>query len=318
MTCFYPVDAWRFYDTKSQTTTYTRKYSEFLRMQKNPSFVLLEKEKGSCGQCSGCRVEYTRQWAMRCVAEMGNSMKAVFLTLTFDPFHLPSNNSISKEFIKTWLKNLRERIRYHYNETIRFYCCGEYGEKKGRPHYHAIIFGFDFPDKQLWSKKKGQLLYISKFLQDAWFFGWHTIGQVTMESCQYVAQYVLKKFTSKDDRKVKEHYGDREPEFHHMSRMPGIGAEFFNDFWNDMYPKDKFTFKGKQLRPPSYFDYLLKKNHPELYEQVKEARKEKFFESTWGKLSDDELEKELRRKEKYLHQAFKRHHRYLEEELANA
>ena len=169
MTCFYPVQAWRFYDTKSQTSVYTRKYSEYLRMQKNPTFVLTKEEKGSCGQCSGCRVEYTRQWAMRCIAEMADNVKAVFLTLTFDPLYLPRNGSLSKKFISKWFnKKLREDIRYHYGEKIRFYCCGEYGEKKGRPHYHAIVFNFDFPDKKFWSKKNGQLLYTSDFLSKCW------------------------------------------------------------------------------------------------------------------------------------------------------
>lgn len=318
MTCFYPMDAWRFYDTKSKTSTYTRNYSDFLRMQKNPNYVLTSTEKGKCGQCSGCRVEYTRQWAMRCVAEMGDTIKAAFITLTFDPLYLPKNGSVSLAFIKGWFKKFRERVRYHYKQEIRFYCCGEYGSKQKRPHYHAIVFKFDFPDKKLWSRKNGQLLYVSDFLKDCWYYGFHTIGQVTFDSCQYVAQYCMKKFSSKDSRKMKEHYGDREPEFHHMSRVPGIGWKYFDDWWSDMYPNDKFTFKGKQLRPPAYFDYLLKKKHPELYEQVKEARQQKYFESDWAKLSDQELDNELRRKEKFLHQAFKRHHRYLEEEIANA
>lgn len=317
MTCFYPATGWRIRDTKSDYSFYTRKYSDYLAFSKKP-WCIVQEEKGKCGQCSGCRVENTRQWAMRCVAEMADSIKAAFITLTFDPLYYPRNGSVSKDFIKKWFKDFRERVRYHYDTTIRFYCCGEYGSKGGRAHYHAIIFGFEFPDKKLWSKKNGQLLYVSKFLEKAWFYGWHTIGQVTFDSCQYVAQYVMKKIVSKDSRKIEEHYEGREPEFHHMSRMPGIGKKYYEMWRDDMYPKDAFTFKGRQMRPPAYFDYLLKRDLPDLYEQVKEARQQKYFESDWAKLSDSELEKELRRKEKFLHNAFKRHHRYLEEEATNA
>lgn len=319
MTCFHPLEGRKYYDTILKKESVTLKQKLIREIQARPDLYYDHgTQKIPCGQCIGCRVEKSRQWALRCICELKYHPTASFITLTFDNEHLPENESISKVFIADWLKKLRERIRYKFEKEIRFYACGEYGDKLGRPHYHAIIFGFDFPDKQLLTRKNGQFLYISEFLRKAWDYGWHTIGQVTLDSCQYVAQYVHKKITNKKTQVVTDHYGDKEPEFHHMSRRPGLGAQWFDDYKEDCYPSDTFVYKGKVMRPPRYFDYLLKKHFPDVYADLKEKREERYLDSDWSKLSEAELEKELRRKEKFLHQAHKRHHRYLEEELANA
>ena len=50
---------------------------------------------------------------------------------------------------KKFMKRLRKRFK---GKRIRFYMCGEYGEQFDRPHFHACIFGVDFPDKVLFLK----------------------------------------------------------------------------------------------------------------------------------------------------------------------
>ncbi len=44
----------------------------------------------SCKQCIGCRLENSRQWAVRAVHEARTSSSAYFVTCTFDDYHLPS------------------------------------------------------------------------------------------------------------------------------------------------------------------------------------------------------------------------------------
>jgi hypothetical protein len=116
--------------------------------------------------------------------------KNCFITLTYNNEHLPSDGSLNYEVFQLFMKRLRKK----YGKGIRFYMCGEYGDKLGRPHFHACLFGHDFADKKLWkttdSKSK---LYRSAELEKLWPYGFSSVGDVTFESAAYVARYIMKK-----------------------------------------------------------------------------------------------------------------------------
>jgi hypothetical protein len=59
------------------------------------------------------------------------------------------------------MKRLRKKIQ---PLKIRFFHCGEYGDKTRRPHYHALIFGYGFPDKKIFKKQKSGDLFTSDML----------------------------------------------------------------------------------------------------------------------------------------------------------
>lgn len=87
-----------------------------------------------------------------------------------------------------------KRLRKNTGCPIRYFVCGEYGDTNGRPHYHAIIFGYDWPDKRRHSSgSRGDALYTSKKLDEQWSHGACYIGNVSPDSCGYVARYVMKK-----------------------------------------------------------------------------------------------------------------------------
>lgn len=327
MTCFHPLEGAKIAFGNDGTSTYVSFKSKDLE---HPNRV--GTQYVSCGQCLGCRLESSRQWAMRCVAELSQHQTACFLTLTFDNEHLPKNGSVSKEFFCKWIKNLREKIRYETaikfkvpgkrkpqlvgGIQIRFFGCGEYGDKRGRPHYHLIVFGFrpyDLEFREI--TRNGDVLYTSEFIKELWPYGFHTVGEVTFESCAYVARYVTKKYMGK----AKDaHYGDLEPEFIHMSRRNGIGYDWFQKYHSDVYPYDEFEFRGKTFKPPRYFDQLLKKLDFEQYHAVKNAREEKFNESPWALMTWEERELELARKEEALHHKYKKYLKRSYEEKENA
>jgi hypothetical protein len=185
-----------------------------------------------------------------------------FITLTFNEEHLPDDHSIRKEHVQKFFKRLRKRI----GVDIRYFACGEYGKQNNRPHYHAIIFGYDFPDKQLRSKtRNGDLLFRSSTLEKAWKFGYSLIGDVTFESAAYVARYVMKKRKG-DQEEIDEYYKlvdeetgeihQLEPEFCLMSRRPGIGKNWLEKFKSDT-DKDFVTIRGDKMALPKYYDNLL-------------------------------------------------------------
>lgn len=145
-----------------------------------------------CGQCIGCRLEYSRQWAIRCMHESTLHDQSCFITLTYSDDNLPEHGTLILRDFQLFMKRLRFEFS---NVKIRFYHCGEYGEKFGRPHYHALLFGIDFEaDRTLYSQsKQGSKLYVSDTLNKLWNKGFATIGNITFESAAYVARYVVKK-----------------------------------------------------------------------------------------------------------------------------
>jgi len=228
-----------------------------------------------CGRCIGCRLERSRQWAVRLVHENKMHESSCFLTLTYDEDHLPGDGSISVSACQDFMKRLRSRIA---PIKVRFFLCGEYGEKLGRPHYHLILFGYDFPDKVKLEEKDGKILYSSEMLDDIWGNGGCRIGEVTFDSAAYVANYATKKITG---AKAQEHYQGRKPEFLLMSRRPGIGRGFIERFMSDVYPSDEVIVKGREARPPRYYDQVLESRNPDLLAVLKlrrEAAAEKLEE----------------------------------------
>jgi hypothetical protein len=176
------------------------------------------------------------------------------------------------------MKRLRFWLRH---KKLKFYHCGEYGETTQRPHYHAILFGHDFSDKQhLFTSKRGDNVYTSAKLDQLWTHGNCSIGDVTFESAGYVARYVMKKITGK---MADDHYGininhetgeitpRRLPEYTTMSN--GLGKSWFNKYTSDVFPRDEVILRGRRMKPPKYYSALYEQLEPEKYFAIKAQRK---------------------------------------------
>lgn len=217
-----------------------------------------------CGQCFECRFKRSRDWAIRCMHEAQLHTENSFITLTYAPEHLPPNESLVYPQFQKFMK----RLRKHFKVRVRFYMCGEYGENFGRPHYHACLFGVDFPDKKyLTTTSNGDKLFTSDILSRLWPFGLSSIGEVNFQSAAYVARYIMKKITGDA---AFAHYNKvdedgviltRVPEFTRMSLKPGIGADWFDKYHSDVFPHDHVIVKGKEVSVPRYYSRLVKRNH---------------------------------------------------------
>jgi len=234
-----------------------------------------------CGKCSGCRVERSRQWAMRCVYESSLYSDNCFLTLTY----ADSPVSLRPRDLVLFWKRLRKKLGV---DSIRYFACGEYGEKLSRPHYHACVFGWRPADLVLHSVRDGVRLYKSDFLADVWGHGFVTVGDVTFESAAYVARYVMKKINLSDasPESLRDHYHaiteygesiELHPEFVRMSRRPGIAREWYNQFHRDL-EKDYLTMRGVKMRPPRFFDRILHESDPDTLAARKLVRKSKALQ----------------------------------------
>jgi hypothetical protein len=147
-----------------------------------------------------CRVTRTLEWKVRLTDELHSWHDAVFLTLTYDDDHRPSNNSLVKKDLQDFHKRLRS-----YISPLKYYSVGEYGDTTFRPHYHGIYFGVPFKSER------------DPFFTDIWKKGFTYSGSVTPESIQYVTGYIRKKILGKQDS-----YKGLLPPFVIMSRSLGI------------------------------------------------------------------------------------------------
>lgn len=133
-----------------------------------------------------------------------------FVTLTYSQSTLPVDASLVPKHAQDWLKRLRSSLA---PEKIRYFLVGEYGDYTSRPHYHAAVFGLDVD-------RAGGVDGRCGLVRDTWQMGHTFVGELTKDSASYIAGYVCKKMTKKEDSRLHGRY----PEFARMSLRPGIGA----------------------------------------------------------------------------------------------
>lgn len=277
-----------------------------LRANENGKYPIMFRRTGDtefkptnlpCGRCMGCRIAKSKEWTIRCLHESALHDKNCFVTLTYDDNNLPDNRSLVKSDLQKFFK----RLRKDYN--VRFFACGEYGDQLDRPHYHALIFGYDFSDDRDLVADGKYRLYRSDYLERKWPCGYSTIGDLTPETAAYTARYCVKKVTGDHAAshyvRLDESTGELyyvEPEFIQMSRRPGIGKAWFDQFKTDCYPKDFITQAGKRYKIPKYYDKLLEDIAPLELSQVKEARKVKALDIPYDPKRDAQRDMAVRLK----------------------
>lgn len=249
MACFYPLPAWQ----RKDGSIAFKEPADSVRALTLP-----------CGQCVGCRLERSRQWAVRILHEARMHENSVFVTLTYDPDKLKSISLVYRDFQK-FMRRLRAS---RCGQNVRFFMCGEYGDLHGRPHFHACLFGVFFDDREFYRElPSGFKIYRSAELERLWPHGYSSVADVSFESAAYVARYCMKKVTGNNAaehyKRVDWRFGDIvevEPEFCKMSLKPGIGYPWFEKYGEQVYPVDYVIVNGRKVKPPRAYDKWLKKN----------------------------------------------------------
>lgn len=285
-----------------------------------------------CRKCEECRADYATDWGIRCSHEFQMSSCGSFITLTIDDTkaHLfnteknlkhyckrcskgnryiryPINYTLCKGLILDFIKKLRDNLYNRYGISIRYFGCGEYGEKN-RPHYHLLVYNYNFPDRQfIGYTKKGFPYYYSEELFNEWQYGICTVQDIDVKTCFYTAKYCLKKLKFTNDISELEQYYGREPEFLFMSkgncqsnRCPyiddiiknckgmkslrdmnnpyckfcnktrgGIGFSWFLKYKDDVLKKGYITLDGIKYSIPKYYLDLLKLTDLQKYDNYK-------------------------------------------------
>jgi len=224
-----------------------------------------------CSRCFGCRLERSRQNAIRCVNEAQMHENNCFITLTYSDEYLTWGSKKPVLYPRD-LQLFFKRLRKKYGPKIRFFACGEYGERKGRPHYHACVFNHAFTDLTPKPNTQGDSpLFDSESLKALWGLGDVSVGEVTFESAAYVARYIMQKKLGKTASFYKRE--GISPEFVRMSRRPGIGASWYEKFKDDIFPHDYQVIRGgMKIRPPKYYGSKYELTNPTEYAIISESR----------------------------------------------
>lgn len=230
-----------------------------------------------CGSCIGCRLERSRQWAIRVMHEASLYTDNSFVSLTYRDESLPERGVLVHRDFQLFAKRLR---KFYGRERISYFMCGEYGEEKRRPHYHAALFGVWFPD-QVFRKNgsDGSPLYQSATLDRLWKQGECLIGALTFESAAYIARYCTKKIDGEPDwvqlERVDPETGEvymLPREYMRCSTNPAIGERWYERFGAEVRASDAVVARGFESKPPRFYDKLHERFDAADWEVTRYAR----------------------------------------------
>lgn len=250
-----------------------------------PIYLQAENMLAACGKCRACRRSRSREWSVRLWHETMYHSRSSFVTLTYDEDHVPEDGMLKKTDFQKFMKRLRKDV--DPENKVMYYATGEYGDKYGRPHYHAIMFGLGCEDELLF--------------EENWCKGIVSVGTVTPASTRYVSNYIQKKLYGKaaaSDGRVQP--------FSLMSQ--GIGKKFALENERLLKEVKRLTVNGVEVAIPKAYLKWLGIDRKEYYKEVIEEHSdelerlrakygnEKFVERYFGdrRQRDGELESKER------------------------
>lgn len=179
-------------------------------------------ERVPCGRCGYCLANRAFDWSLRLSSEYKNSLWSWFITLTYATEFLPTilktRPIIGRHFdlkdkvtldvrdLQLFLKRVRKANGKETTLQFRYYACGEYGGRYGRPHYHILAFNLH-PDTV-------------ESLGSLWGKGIVDVSAVESVSdvSNYVASYIVSAYATVKRLNVRP--------FATMSKRPYIGFHY--------------------------------------------------------------------------------------------
>lgn len=195
--------------------------------------------------------------------------ESYFVTLTYDERRVPL--TLQPRDCQNFLKRLRRRV-----DRLRFFCVGEYGDRVGRPHYHALLFGARLSV----GSRTGKQTFESPEVSAAWKDGMSVVGRVTPASASYVAGYCAKKFARGRFRNVElvdPETGEVVPfqqPFARMSLRPAIGVPWLERFGATDVANGYVVCDGQKLPVPRYYSDWFRARYPLRAEELEQGRAE--------------------------------------------
>lgn len=218
-----------------------------------------------CGQCPACLNQRAAEWGVRLIHEAHYWDHAQFTTLTYNNEHLPKSGWLVPQHLTDFLKRVNAKQKYN-GRGFAYFASGEYGEKKGRPHYHAILFGL--PP----SMYKPVPMRPGRYSIPQWKFGFLDVKPLIYERAKYTAKYMLKQQYTRRKQKIKEILanGGKYPPWKTSSN--GLGLRWALDHREELEQGFLF-FRGKKRSIPRYYIKKLDIKIPhDVWEELQRER----------------------------------------------
>lgn len=221
-----------------------------------------------CKQCLECRQKRANEVALRSMFEMKDHQEGCFITLTYET----SPVVLIRRHYQLFLKRLRKAVS---PVKIRTLVCGEYGDKNYRPHFHMLIYGYDFPDKyRIEDSSSGKSQYMSNTLDDLWYNeeegtgGRCTIQDLTLNSSAYCALY-----SAKPKFELPKHLQEN-PEFNQWSR--GLGVNQLLKGMETYMQTDEIWFDGKKHNIPQIILNKYFNGEPQAHQEYYDLKQKRL------------------------------------------
>lgn len=270
----------------SRTAIKIRKPEEIKHSFKIPNYMLNQwQEKGysellvKCGKCYECKQERARNWTYKIFLEALNHKQKCFITLTYKNVR-KNKNQLNKKELQDFIKRLRRRIE---PKKIKIFTAGEYGEAKGRPHYHLIILGYAPNDLKFREySKKGHAIYDSKEIKETWGLGRISVQRFDYNEIGYISLYLDN--NSKLNWKNKEVISNRKKALNELKVKMGIMIKTLNNKYSmKASNQEKYIYTPiKALKELTKIEYYKYKKE---YEKIKKKYPFKLVPefNTWSK-----------------------------------
>lgn len=294
------ADGHKYREFKIFSDEQLEKYDYMGTMQELTNFTPIP-----CGNCIGCRLDYSRDWANRGYLESTLWEQNYFVTLTYDDKHIFIPEEVETEEGITYteiiengwkgmlvpkdftqfVKNFRQIMQRDKIQAdgIRFIGCGEYGTQAKRPHYHLILFNCKLPQDSFYAPHlnwQKNTTWKNTIIERAWGKGIIDIAEANWNTIAYVARYITKKVNGKESEDFYAMQGQLK-EFFRSSNQPGIGWGYYQKHKKEIYKYDKILIQNQKgshwVKPPKYFDMLYERENPLEFEKIKKKRREEMI-----------------------------------------
>lgn len=198
-----------------------------------------------CHVCWQCKRDRTNDWVGRCIAENKVSAQSVMATLTYGSdgkIDSVADHSHAHALFYSDVQLYLKRLRKQMGGGVRYVVAGEYGSKKGRAHWHLLLFFRE--------QLPPDIRFGERYIHAVWPHGWSWFEVVTPMSVRYVLKY-MRKLPDADQKNLFR-----------FSTCPGIGWRYFARLAAQyveqrLPPRLDYRFPGDSRRDGTLREYRL-------------------------------------------------------------